>query len=307
MTVLFYFFGGGFLGNLFAADIQFITHWAKMLKNVVIVCPMYSLCPFPYPRALNECESAYNAVMHGGALGFVPKECVLSGQSAGGNLAAALTVRIVQARQQKISSILKSKSKSQSQTKPNSKNVGGRPPRPPITSPTSPTHSPKSSTTNMHPSSIVTSLSPTSTHSLPPCKVKGLVMWYPTLNMSQAPSPSRVLFVSDVLLPLPLTQAASKNYCPNITDAFDPCCSPVFADDSILSMFPHTYIMAAGLDPLLDDSVDFHTRLTRNKTPAKLKIWRGLPHGFLGMEKINSEAAAALIGSLDALSEIVNL
>jgi len=130
-------------------------------------------------------------------------------------------------------------------------------------------------------------------------------MWYPTLNMSQAPSPSRVLFISDVLLPLPLTRAASKNYCPNLHDAFDPCCSPVFADDETLSMFPRTYIMAAGLDPLLDDAVDFHTRLTRNKIPAKLKIWRGLPHGFLGMEKINSEAAAALQGSLDTLRELI--
>ena len=120
-----------------------------------------------------------------------------------------------------------------------------------------------------------------------------------------APSPSRVLFISDVLLPLPLTNAAVQNYCPNSADAFDPCCSPVFADDATLTMFPHTYIMAAGLDPLLDDAVDFHTRLTRNKTPAKLKIWRGLPHGFLGMELVNSEAAAALSGSLDALREIV--
>lgn len=183
-------------------------------------------------------------------------------------------------------------------TPPRVKNESGRPPRPPLKSPTSPTAS-SSSTSS-------TKLIPTTSKSstLPNMKIKGLVMWYPTLNMSQAPSPSRVLFVSDVLLPLPLTNAAAQNYCPNLADSFDPCCSPVFADDDVLSKFPQTYIMAAGLDPLLDDSVDFHTRLTRNKTPAKLKIWRGLPHGFLGMGLVNSEAASALSGSLDALKEI---
>lgn len=322
-TVLFYFFGGGFLSNLFAADIQFIATWAAAMPNVVIVCPQYSLCPFPYPLALNECETAYDAVMYGGALGFVPQQCVLSGQSAGGNLAAALTVRRVQHHRR---SRRGGRGRGRGALKPGEEEEddddreeedhhhtprkinpnSGRPPRPPLKSPTSPTNQMFAATAPpapLAPPTPATSfrLRATTTD----MKIKGLVMWYPTLNMSQAPSPSRVLFVSDVLLPLPLTNAAAQNYCPNLIDAFDPCCSPVFADDETLSLFPSTYIMAAGLDPLLDDSVDFHTRLTRNKTPAKLKIWRGLPHGFLGMELVNSEAACALSGSLEALKEMV--
>ena len=304
MTVLFYFFGGGFIGNLFAADIQFISTWAQAMPNVVIVCPQYSLCPFPYPRALNECETAYNAVMNGGALGFVPKHCVLSGQSAGGNLAAALTIRRVQYSQREHTTdttehendpTVPGTAKTTTTPPRKSRDSSGRPPRPPASSPTSPTAAAGAGGTGTAGGGGGSA----------PIKIKGLVMWYPTLNMSQAPSPSRVLFVSDVLLPLPLTNAAAQNYCPTLADAFDPCCSPVFADDDTLSKFPQTFIMAAGLDPLLDDSVDFHTRLTRNNTPAKLKIWRGLPHGFLGMELVNSEAASALSGSLDALKEIV--
>ena len=351
-TVLFYFFGGGFLSNLFAADIQFIATWAAAMPNVVIVCPQYSLCPFPYPLALNECETAYNAVMYGGALGFVPQQCVLSGQSAGGNLAAALTVRRVQhhrrsrrgrgggrggrggltpggeeeeeGRQGQEEEDDDDDYHHHHHTPPRKNNPGsGRPPRPPLKSPTSPTNQMFAATTKGRTKGRTRGATNGATApSAPPTpptaatsfrlratttdmKIKGLVMWYPTLNMSQAPSPSRVLFVSDVLLPLPLTNAAAQNYCPNLIDAFDPCCSPVFADDETLSLFPSTYIMAAGLDPLLDDSVDFHTRLTRNKTPAKLKIWRGLPHGFLGMELVNSEAACALSGSLEALKEMV--
>ena len=47
-------------------------------------------------------------------------------------------------------------------------------------------------------------------------EVKGLVMWYPTLNASLAPSPFSVLFVNDVLLPHGLTSAAVDSYVPKI-------------------------------------------------------------------------------------------
>ena len=68
--------------------------------------------------------------------------------------------------------------------------------------------------------------------------------------------------------------------------------------------FPPTSIVVGGLDPLLDDAIDFNTRLRRQGVPGTLKVseapapsfsngflsfmlhsllqvHRGLPHGFL--------------------------
>jgi len=36
-----------------------------------------------------------------------------------------------------------------------------------------------------------------------------------------------------------------------------------------------------GYDPLLDDSVDFNTRIRRLGIPGELRIYRSLPHTFV--------------------------
>ena len=43
---------------------------------------------------------------------------------------------------------------------------------------------------------------------------------------------------------------------------------------------PHTHIQVGGFDPLLDDSVDFNTRIRRLGVPGELRIHRTLPHTF---------------------------
>lgn len=56
--------------------------------------------------------------------------------------------------------------------------------------------------------------------------------------------------------------------------------SPALAPDVLLKDFPPTSIVVGGLDPLLDDAIDFNTRLRRLDVPGELKVYRGLPHGF---------------------------
>jgi acetyl esterase/lipase len=56
-----------------------------------------------------------------------------------------------------------------------------------------------------------------------------------------------------------------------------------YALDAVLEKFPPTLLVCGGTDPLLDDSVDFHTRLRRAKVDAHLLVHRKLTHGFLGM------------------------
>jgi len=61
----------------------------------------------------------------------------------------------------------------------------------------------------------------------------------------------------------------------------DPIQSPVFAPDEVLQRLPPTSIQVGGYDPLLDDSVDFNTRIRRLGIPGELRIYRSLPHTFV--------------------------
>ncbi len=54
----------------------------------------YKLAPkFPYPTAIDDCWQAYNWILNDmeKSIGIKPSKIVLTGDSAGGNLALALT------------------------------------------------------------------------------------------------------------------------------------------------------------------------------------------------------------------------
>ena len=55
----------------------------------------------------------------------------------------------------------------------------------------------------------------------------------------------------------------------------NPLLSPALAPDEALRSLPLTHIQVGGFDPLLDDSVDFNTRIRRVGVPGELRI-RGL-------------------------------
>jgi acetyl esterase/lipase len=69
--------------------------------------------------------------------------------------------------------------------------------------------------------------------------------------------------------------------------------SPAIAPDALLRKFPPTNVMCGGMDPLLDDAVDFYGRLVRVGVPANLKIYRTMPHGFLSMDLVFRDAHRA--------------
>lgn len=222
-TIL-YCHGGGFCISLLEMDLLFIGKLTKQTKAVVVV-PEYALAPeYPYPCALNELEAIYYWVVQGG-LGYRPRRIVLVGESAGGNILAALCVRLA-------------KTEDPSLQKPD-----------------------------------------------------GLVMGYPGLNLALSPSPSRSLHMCDPLLGYGVLHTCCGAYvgaCDATTDAE---ISPAFAPQNILVEFPLTAIMCGGMDPLLDDAVDFFTQLCRSQRtlPAQqqkkhlFKVFRALPHGFWSM------------------------
>ena len=70
-----------------------------------------------------------------------------------------------------------------------------------------------------------------------------------------------------------------------------------------LQRLPPTHILVGGLDPLLDDSVDFNTRIRRMGVAGELRIYRSLPHTFVSFPHwhVLPEVQAALRQSIELL------
>ncbi|MFN7024185.1 MAG: alpha/beta hydrolase [Pseudorhizobium sp.] len=61
----------------------------------------------------------------------------------------------------------------------------------------------------------------------------------------------------------------------------DPLACPLLASDEALKALPPLYLMAAGVDPLLSDSITLHERLQRLGRKETLTVVPGVTHGFL--------------------------
>lgn len=218
VTILVYIHGGGFVGSSFAGDLVLLAKWAKAHPGLAVIYPHYSLSPEErYPVAVNECFRVYcaarraaDAAVAAGRKGRV----VVFGESAGGNLAAAVCVRCAA--------------------------VGAPMP-------------------------------------------DRLVLAYPALNLNSIPSPSRALHLSDPIVPLRMLQRLAAAYMPEGSAGRmtrNPEVHPGLADDRTLERFPRTELVLGGLDPLLDDGIDFHTRLRRLGVEGEMLVYRALPHGF---------------------------
>ena len=119
-----------------------------------------------------------------------------------------------------------------------------------------------------------------------------LILTSPILSLRQTlPTTSRLLFNMDPLIPMNLIVQLTKYYLiPTICDdENDPLISPLIAaPDYLLSSFPPTTIVVGGLDPFLDDSIDFAHRLSNKdvNVDVKLKIYKFSPHAFLNFNYI---------------------
>lgn len=82
-------------------------------------------------------------------------------------------------------------------------------------------------------------------------------------------------------------------YVPVSTDPSDARIYPLLGR---LDGLPRTWLLAAGLDMLFDDSIDMHRALLASQVHAELKICQGLPHGFLNY-------AGALPAARECLAE----
>lgn len=94
--------GGGFFAHIIASDLPFLLDWSAA-SGAVVICPEYALLPeHTFPFALNQVDEVYQTLKNGHAvdlLGFEVNRIVVTGESAGGNLAAALCVKLAMDKQ----------------------------------------------------------------------------------------------------------------------------------------------------------------------------------------------------------------
>jgi acetyl esterase/lipase len=249
--------GGGFFAHIIASDLPYLLDWSASTGSVVI-CPEYDLLPqHTFPDALLQVECVYKSLRSGEAvhaLGFEANRIVLTGESTGGTLAAALLVKLcmdADGTPTCLSTISASAYTArpgetfdtvQEQPPENSKSVG---------------------------------------EPVLPC---ALVLSCPVLNLHCSSVPC-VVGNQDPVLPSGLLSAICDAYLPRELGISkkNPLASPFYASDSILSRFPPTLVFASSNDPVLDDSVVLNQRLRSLGVESDLRAAQNLPHAYLGL------------------------
>uniref|UniRef100_A0A7S1UFJ4 Alpha/beta hydrolase fold-3 domain-containing protein n=2 Tax=Phaeomonas parva TaxID=124430 RepID=A0A7S1UFJ4_9STRA len=91
----------------------------------------------------------------------------------------------------------------------------------------------------------------------------------------------------DPVLPSGVLTAISQSYMESSgVSPEHPCASPYFASDEVLKAFPPVLIQVSAVDPLLDDAVDFNTRIRRVGGISEIRATHHVPHAFWGLSGI---------------------
>lgn len=254
--VIFHLTGGGFFAHIIASDLPYLLDWSAR-TGAVVICPEYALLPeHRFPDALYEVEDVYKALVSDEAvniLGFETNHIVVTGESAGGNLAAALCVKLGMDNSGIPTSLSEEDMK---RLEYKDDDISG------------------SFAENENAIASATR------------RPDALMLSCPVLNLTLETSHSRVLGTNDPVLPSGLISAISDAYLPSSLGISkkDPMASPLFASDDVLRQFPPSLLFASSTnDPLLDDSVAFTTRLWTNGVEADLIAAQNLPHAYLGL------------------------
>lgn len=94
-------------------------------------------------------------------------------------------------------------------------------------------------------------------------------------------------------------------YAPNDATRHDPIVAPLRASDAELRALPPLYLLAAGIDPSLSDSLNLAARLNRLGRPEAVQVVPGVTHGFLQMTGALPAAREALAAAGAAAREMI--
>ena len=245
--VIFHLTGGGFFAHTIASDLPYLMDWSAS-TGAVIICPEYPLLPeHTWPVALEQIAEVYSALIDGDAvidLGFEVNRLVVTGESAGGNLAAALCVKL---GMQKLD---------QDNLDVNGSSGGD---------------------------GSFDCMSIETLYDKPTRLPDAIMLSCPALNLSLEITQSRVIGMKDPVLPSGLISAISDAYLPQGVNKTDPLASPFFAPDQVLELFPPVLMFAGSNDPLLDDSVTYNERLRCLGVDSELRVAHNMPHAYWGL------------------------
>lgn len=324
--------GGGFVTMDAELHADSLIAWAQQTK-VPIIAIDYHLAPeYPFPYALDECYEAYVSIMQSlglcvGLSGTVEPDIVITGDSAGGNISAAVIVKIIMRNQ------------ANPELRPIKKPVAAVLTYPAL---------------DLGPAGVCGKLEmdlirqqaaddgnntllekkeqivDTYYSGIQPVPLKALVKPGTVYEDHDDRHPltlsSRILFFQDGILAAPALYCMVLLYTGTdrgSTDfKTDPLMSPLWAHESILAEFPKTYITCGDIDPLVDDSVMFTSRLRNarrefypeteftNNEIVEINLVTAVSHGFLQFQDVFPEARNLYkeIGSyfLDAFENAAN-
>ncbi|RDW82354.1 hormone-sensitive lipase [Coleophoma cylindrospora] len=307
--------GGGFVAMNPRCHDDRLFAWAGK-SGLPILSLDYKKAPeFPYPYALNECYDVYNTIVasHGRCLGlsgdFAPK-IVVTGDSAGGNLAASLTLMIIESgstdtrkylgqnqlpipdglvliypnldmnigswmSDEQMSLIKDRNTQKQNQDIISRKSMqytqlAGTPHPSDTEAPPSPpkVESPAIDENSEKPAPELSTAASTEVAAPKYHTRKLSASHHPMPLKTRLAMSSMISYFNDRILSPEMLRAMVILYIgphnrPDFTT--DYLLSPILAPDTLLSLFPKTYILTGERDPLVDDTVIFAGRLRRAK------------------------------------------
>ena len=271
--LIFHVHGGGFITTDAELHADSLTAWA-LQTGVPIVAINYNLAPeYPFPYALDECYEAYVSIMDSlglcvGLAGTTEPDVVLTGDSAGGNLVAATMLKIIMTNNHReLEGLPKYKKPVSLVLTYPALDLGPAGIYGKVEMDLIRQQARDDGTNNVleKKQKIVDTYYagkepvPMKVLVKPGTEIEEHIDRHP-LTLS-----SRILFFSDGILAAPALYCMVLLYMGTDRGSTDfkkeHLLSPLWADDSLLAEFPKCYITCGDIDPLVDDSVMFVSRL----------------------------------------------
>ncbi|KAK9473888.1 Alpha/Beta hydrolase protein [Dipodascopsis tothii] len=298
--------GGGFVSMSPADHEDELVHWAKRGRLPVLALDYKKAPEHPYPYSLDECFEAYVEIMRTngqciGLGGTVPPQVCVVADSAGGNFAAGLVLRVL----------------THDQPVPVPAGLVLAYPALDLNFTSWMTDDQlrvirQESRADLHGATLMRSKE--NTYADLSASTKGAA---PRTHIgTELAMTSRVSYFSDKIITPEMLRAMVILYVgPDKKPDFmtDYLLSPANAPSELLAQFPRTFIICGEVDPLVDDTVIFAGRLRQAKAaaaarrrnlamsrsdaaddPVEVVLLKGVSHGFMQMAAFLPEGAAAI-------------
>ena len=110
---------------------------------------------------------------------------------------------------------------------------------------------------------------------------------YPSTNINSLNTESWAYFTDDYIIPKTNMEKFLSLNVPNKEDRKSPYVSPLLAKD--FKGLPKTLVITAEIDPLRDEGEAYAAKLKQSGVEVELTRYKGVPHGFITMDRLTNE------------------